>query len=56
MAAAFDCGPNVAPPGLLITHNNRADRVAPACDETFEFLTYQLPTVVYSPTVAMTGN
>ena len=27
-----------------------------AGDETFKFLTYQLPTVGYWPTVAMTGN
>ena len=25
-------------------------------DETFKFLTYQLPTVGYWPTVALTGN
>ena len=27
-----------------------------AGDESFKFLTYQLPTVGYWPTVAMTGN
>ena len=45
-----------APPGLLVIHNNRTDRMAPAGDESFKFLTYQLPTVGYWPTVAMTGN
>ena len=45
-----------APPGLLVIHNNRTDRMASAGDESFKFLTYQLPTVGYWPTVAMTGN
>ena len=45
-----------APPGLLVIHNDRTDRMAPAGDESFKFLTYQLPTVGYWPTVAMTGN
>ena len=30
--------------------------MAPAGDESFKFLTYQLLTVGYWPTVAMTGN
>ena len=29
-----------APPGLLVIHNNRTDRMAPAGDESFKFLTY----------------
>ena len=29
-----------APPGLLVIHNNRTDRMAPAGDESFYFLTY----------------
>ena len=45
-----------APPGLLVIHNNRTDRMASAGDESFKFLTYQLPTVGYWPTVALTGN
>ena len=32
------------------------NRVAHAGDESLKFLTYQLPTVRYWPTVAMTGN
>ena len=42
--------------GLLVIHNNPAYRIASAGDESFKFLTYQLPTVWYWPTVAMTGN
>ena len=42
--------------GLVVIHNNRMNRMAPAGDESFKFLTYQLPTVRYWPTVAMTGN
>ena len=45
-----------APPGLLVIHNNRTDRMASAGDESFKFLTYQLSSVGYWPTVAMTGN
>ena len=45
-----------APPGLLVIHNNRTDRMASAGDESFKFLTYQLWTVGYLPTVALTGN
>ena len=32
------------------------NRMASAGDRSFKFLTYQLPTVGYWPTVAMTGN
>ena len=39
-----------------VIHNNRTNRMASAGDESFKFLTYQLPTVGYWPTVAMTGN
>ena len=42
--------------GLLVIHNNRSNRMAFAGDKSFKFLTYQLPTVGYWPTVAMTGN
>ena len=48
--------PTQAPPGLLVIHDNRTNRMASAGDESFKFLTYQLPTVGYWPTVAMTGN
>ena len=48
--------PTQALPGLVVIHNNRTNRMASAGDESFGFLTYQLPTVGYWPTVAMTGN
>ena len=48
--------PTQALPGLEVNHNNQANRVASAGDKSFKFLTYQLPTVWYWPTVAMTGN
>ena len=32
------------------------NRIASAGDKPFKFLTYQLPTVGYWPTVAMTGD
>ena len=48
--------PTQALPGLVVIHNNRTNRMASAGDESFKFLTYQLPTVGYWPTVAMTGN
>ena len=47
---------NPGPPGLLVIHNNRTNRMATAGDASFKFLTDQLPTVGYWPTVAMTGN
>ena len=37
-------------------HNKRMKPVACAGAVSFKFLTYQLPTVGYWPTVAMTGN
>ena len=40
----------------MVIHNNRTNRMASAGDESFKFLTYQLPTVGYWPTVALTGN
>ena len=48
--------PTQALPGLLVIHNNRTNRMASAGDGSFKFLTYQLPTVGYWPTVAMTGD
>ena len=47
---------NPGSPGFVVTHNNSMNRVASADDASFKFLTYQLPTVGYWPTVAMTGN
>jgi len=51
-----DTEPTQALPGTVVIHNNRTNRMASAGDESFKFLTYQLPTVGYWPTVAMTGN
>ena len=48
--------PTEAPLRLVVIHNNRTNRMASAGDESFEFLTYQLPTVWYWPTLARTGN
>ena len=42
--------------GCVLSHNNCSNRMASAGDESFKFLTYQLPTVGYWPTVALTGN
>ena len=52
----LDTEPTQVTPGLLVIHNNRTNRMASAGDVSFKFLTYQLPTVGYWPTVAMTGN
>ena len=43
-------------PGFVVIHDNQTNRMASADDKSFKFLTYQLPTVGYWPTVAMTGN
>ena len=40
----------------LVIHNNLVNRMASAGDSSLKFLTYQLSTVGYWPTVAMTGN
>ena len=48
--------PTQALPGFLVIHTNRSNRMASAGDDSIKFLTYQLPTVGYWPTVAMTGN
>ena len=37
-------------------HNKRMERIACAGAQSIEFLTYQLSTVGYWPTVALTGN
>jgi hypothetical protein len=52
----LDTEPTQALPGVVVSHNNSMNRTASADDESFTFLTYQLPTVGYWPTVAMTGN
>ena len=43
-------------PGPVVSHSNGADRAALAGGDSFKFLTYQLFTVGYWPTVAMTGD
>ena len=43
-------------PGPVVTHNKPMNCMASAGDKPFKFLTYQLPTVGYWLTVAMTGN
>ena len=48
--------PTKALPCLVVIHTNRTDRRASAGDESFTFLTYELPTVEYWPTVVMTGH
>ena len=52
----LDTEPTQALLGCLVIHNKRLNRMASAGDNSFKFLTYQLPTVGYWPTVAMTGN
>ena len=52
----LDTEPTQGSPGTVVIHNNRTNRMASAGDRSFKFLTYQLPTVGYWPTVAMTGN
>ena len=52
----LDTEPTQVTPGLLVIHNNQMNRMAFVGDKSFKFLTYQLPTVGYWPTVAMTGN
>jgi hypothetical protein len=42
--------------GSLVIHDNCMNCIASADNASFKFLTYQLPTVGYWPTVAMTGN
>ena len=39
-----------------MNHNKRTKRMFYDGARSFKFLTYQLPTVGYWPTVAMTGN
>ena len=52
----LDTEPSKAWPSLMVIHDNRTNRMASAGDRFFKLLTYQLPTVGYWPTVAMTGN
>ena len=47
---------NPGSPGFVVNHDNLMNCVASAGDGSFKLLTYQLPTVGYWPTLAMTGN
>jgi hypothetical protein len=40
----------------MVIHNNLVNRKGNSGDGSLKFLTYQLSTVGYWPTVAMTGN
>lgn len=42
--------------GCWMIHNKLVNRMATAGDGSLKFLTYQLSTVGYWPTVALTGN
>ena len=52
----LNCRASPGFPGPVVSHSNGANRVASADDDTYKFLTYQLFTVGYWPTVAMTGD
>ena len=41
---------------LVVIHDNPTNRIANAGDASFKFLTYQLQTVSYGLTVALTGD
>ena len=51
-----DTEPTQALPGIVVIHDNRAKQMPQGVAESFKFLTYQLSTVGYWPTVALTGN
>ena len=51
----LDTEPTRACPGIVVIQSNRPTRIASAGDKSFKFLTYQLPTVGYWPTVANLG-
>ena len=48
--------PAQASPGFVVIHDKETNRIASAGGKSFKFLTYQLPTVGYWPTVALTGD
>ena len=52
----LDKEPTHALHGFEMIHNTCSNRMTSVGDVSFKFLTYQLPTVGYWPTVAMTGN
>ena len=51
----LDTEPIQAWPGFLVIHDNRAKRMPQGVAESFKFLTYQLSTVGFWPSVALTG-
>ena len=52
----LDTKPIQVLPDCLVIHDNCTKWIASAVTASFKFLTYQLPTAGYWPTVAMTGN
>ena len=52
----LDTEPSQTWSGFVVIHDNRAKRMPQGVAESFKFLTYQLSTVGYWPTVALTGN
>ena len=52
----LDTKPNRPRVGYLVIQNNCTKRMVRPGARSFKFLTYQLPTVGYWPTVALTGN
>ena len=54
--AFLDTEPTQALLGLMVIRNNRTNQMAFAGEVSFTFPIYQLPTVRYWPTVAITGN
>ena len=55
-AASIRLRTNLCLHSRWMIHNRLVNRMASASDCSLEFLTYQLSTVEYWPTVAMTGN
>ena len=55
-AASIRLRTNLCLHSRWMIHNRLVNRMASAGDSSLKFLTYQLSTVEYWPTVAMTGN
>ena len=55
-AASIRLRTNLCLHSRWMIHNRLVNRMASASDGSLKFLTYQLSTVEYWPTVAMTGN
>ncbi len=52
----LDTEPIQVLPGFVVSYDNLNESRGFVGDKSFKFLTYQLPTVVYWTTVALTGN